>query len=558
MTGRNYLFRNGTTDYAMVLPYGASKSEKTAAMELRTYLQKISGTRLKLLRKEPQRGKFIFIGHNKSVADEKPKADDETYHYITKDGNLYIWGGSLRGTMYGVFSFLENVMGVRWYTAKYTKIPKRKVFVMPNLRHSESPQLRGRFNCAYTPIHNLTWCAHNKMNEHFTALDNKYGGTSAIYGGHSFFYLVPPETYFASHPEYYSWRCGRRTCDNSQLCLSNPEVLPIVTNNVLKIIQENPGYWAYCVSQCDNTNFCECYSCTKIANKYGGQSGLLLWFVNQVAEEVEKFFPEKKISTMAYLYSRKSPTGIKPRDNVVIRLCNIECCFSHPLTSSQCERNMAFMQDLKDWSKLTTNLYAWDYVVNFFNYLSPFPDFNVLPENIRTFIKYGVTTLLEEGAYDARWGAFSEMRTWVIAKLLWNPHQDVNKLVRQFCYDYYGNAAPKIYEFYQMTQRTPSDGHMIFHFNYERQFYDKVFIDQAIDVLEDAQDAVEGDEVMEKRVNRVLAQAYYLYVSRHTKLAKFTWTYYKLMNILKKDPTIIKEGGGDFDEHLKRQCYTWH
>lgn len=194
----------------------------------------------------------------------------------------------------------------------------------------------------------------------------------------------------------------------------------------------------YSVSQNDNSLPCECEDCKAIAEKYGGQSGLLIWFVSQVADAMKKVYPDKNIGTFAYQYTRKAPEGIVPRDNVVIRLCSFECCFGHPLES--CSINKPFISDLHDWSKVTPRLYIWDYVVDFAQYLAPFPNFAVLADNIRTFRKFGAIGVKEEAQYQPECIEFEWLRSWVLAKLLWNPDQDTNSLVHEFITAYYGVA----------------------------------------------------------------------------------------------------------------------
>ena len=135
-----------------------------------------------------------------------------------------------------------------------------------------------------------------------------------------------------------------------------------------------PGYRIFSLSQNDNQAFCECPNCKAIEERYGGHSGLIIWFVNQVADEAQLLFPQKYIGTFAYQYTRKPPVGICPKDNVVVRLCSIECCFAHPITA-ECPQNKAFVDDMKAWSKIAPHLFIWDYIVDYAQYMAPWPNF---------------------------------------------------------------------------------------------------------------------------------------------------------------------------------------
>ena len=447
------LFKNGQSEYAIVLCDNASNSEKTAAEELKEYLRQISGAELPLVNsKDLEDGrKHIFIGFNKEYAAlcgvETPEDDNEGYTYRTVGDNIWIYGGKKRGTMYGAYSFLENEFGVRWYTMDYTKIPKANSWRLKNLCHSEEPVARFRFDQYYNVDHG-DWQAHNKCNSAYWVDENRYGGLSSYWEGHTFRIFISPEGYFAEHPEYFSLREGVRRPD-AQLCLSNPEVLQICIDKMKYTIQTNPLFDIYSMSQNDNPFPCQCDKCRAIEEQYGGHSGLILWFVNQVADAIKPLYPDKYIGTFAYMYSRKPPVGIVPRDNVVIRLCSLECCRAHPI--EECEHNRSFMSDIENWSKIAPNIYIWDYVVNFSQYVAPFPNFNVLAENIKTFQKYNVIGIRQQANYQSIGGEFSDLKAWVLSKLLWNPYQDTRELVSQFINDYYGEAAPYIQRYFDLS-----------------------------------------------------------------------------------------------------------
>ena len=113
--------------------------------------------------------------------------------------------------------------------------------------------------------------------------------------------------------------------------MTNPDVIRIATAEIRKRIQEHPEAMIFSVSQNDWRNYCTCEKCRKLAEEEGSQAGPLLHFVNAIANDVAKDYPDKIIDTLAYQYTRKPPKHVKPAPNVAIRLCSIECCFTHPL-----------------------------------------------------------------------------------------------------------------------------------------------------------------------------------------------------------------------------------
>ena len=84
-TASSFLFRNGTSDYSIVVTHSASVSEKTAAGELQRYIRQISGVSLLLTSNLSKEGKHIIVGYNDIIrqrtGEPKPAADDEAFTY---------------------------------------------------------------------------------------------------------------------------------------------------------------------------------------------------------------------------------------------------------------------------------------------------------------------------------------------------------------------------------------------------------------------------------------------------------------------------------------------
>lgn len=553
-SAREYLFMNGSSDYSIVISEDASVTEKTAAQEFQYYLGHIAGVKLPITTQTTFR--MIRIGWTPDCGEPRPRHDDQSFRYYTKNGNLYIYGGSDLGSMYGVYALLENELGVRWYTSEYTRLPKRKSWKLPRLDVSETPFIQRRLDFYYDALRNPSWCAHNRLNDINAVTNCKYGNYSGYWGIHTFFTLIPPEKYFVSHPEYFSRRNGRRIKDG-QLCLSNPEMLTQLVRNLLSVIRQNPGYWCYDVSQMDNEDYCQCQRCQALAEKYGGQSGVMIWFVNKVANQVSKHYPNVMIGTFAYMYTRHAPENIMPEKNVVVRLCNVECCFSHPLESLNCSYNTDFMKDLHDWSRLTNHIYIWDYAADFVEYHTPYPNFRILGSNIRTFGENGVVGLMEEGSHDSPWSEFSELRQWILAKLLWNPDENVDVLAREFCMDYYGNAGTDIFDYWESIQdQVTDDTHIHFNSRSRDMCYSDDFIEEWVLKLEDTAKRCENDSIVNRRVKRVLAQLYFVYVCRNYAASMVNGRYHALKAILKEDPAIVRENNYDLDRYLISSGYT--
>jgi hypothetical protein len=449
------LVENGRSAYSIVIAPDASPSERHAAEELQSFLRKMSGAELPIATEA--RPRMILVGDSPALRQLNaaiPFADlgDEGFALKTAARHVIIAGGRLRGSMYGVYAFLEK-LGCRWFTPEVSRIPTRRTIIIGALNEVQKPAFEYR-EPFFSEALDRDWAARNKTNGTNQRLEPNVGGNVQYYPFvHSFDLLLPPSRYFDEHPEYYSLIDGRRRAEGGQLCLTNPEVLRIGVATVKQWIAAHPGATIFSVSQNDRYGWCECNNCRSVEQEEGGaHSGPLLRYVNALAEQIEREHPGKLIDTLAYQYTEDPPAVTRPRRNVRIRLCPIAACEAHPY--EQCPYNAYFMKNLRAWSRITDRLYIWHYNTNFAHYLLPFPDFDELAADIAMYQRNGVVGLFLEGAVSKGGGAENaELRSYVMAKLLWDPQANVSQLVDEFLQGYYGNAARPLRAYFDLAHR---------------------------------------------------------------------------------------------------------
>jgi hypothetical protein len=229
----------------------------------------------------------------------------------------------------------------------------------------------------------------------------------------------------------------------------------------------------------------------------------VLRYVNSLAAEIEKTNPDKLIDTLAYWYTERPPLKVRPRANVRVRLCPIGACEAHPY--EQCEYNRLFVDILKSWSKMTSQLYVWHYNTNFSHYLSPFPDFDELAADIPMYHRSGVVGLFLQGAYaPGGGGSDAELRSYVMARLLWNPAADVEREIGEFLRAVYGKAARWMREYFdlahaQVRLKPRGKGHHMWIFDQPRQPYlSEEFLARGMALMDRAEKAADNDQVRER------------------------------------------------------------
>jgi len=483
---------NKTAYLPIVTGKDACQTILTAANELAHYLRRITGAVFQVVQ-ETDAAEIRFL-------IDKTLEEEEFVIQSCSCCGLKISGGTARGVLYGVYGLLEDVLGVKFYTPDVTKIPTIETLELEDMTYTDKPVLEYR-QVDYLPCMVPEWRAHNRINGQggdVHCMDAFGGMKSYALFVHTFYNLVNPDIYFDEHPEYFSLVNGERK-RHSQLCLTNPEVIAIAVENVKKTLREHPEATLISVSQNDVYFPCECPECAKMDAENESHAGTLIYFVNAVAEAIEEEFPHVVVDTLAYQYARKPPKKIKPRHNVCVRLCSIECCFGHPL--EECNKvtgffqnfektsKRSFQEDLIGWGEICKRIYIWDYVNNYEYYWLHIPNFHTIGPNMKFFVKNGVKGVYEEGNYQSVSPDMTEMRTWLLAKLLWNPDFNVMDGIYEFTEAVYGPAAPEIREYVETVIKRVQEGNI--HFGIYEQpdidYFDPATLAKAQELIAAAQ-----------------------------------------------------------------------
>jgi len=470
------LAQDKQTEYFIVRSADSTEAEIKAAYDLHSYISKMTGCRIRIITDdEPETDYEIVVGYTNRSPEEQFDEEalgDEGFAIETVGKKLFIAGSDTHGALYGVYTFLDEYLGVRFYSSDYEYIPKKSTLVVQPLeRDTQIPVFEYR-DIDFVISRVDDYQAKLKLNGVNAPGDMSVGGKVDYVGGfvHTFNNLVPPSVYQAEHPEYWGMNPdGTPQAEGGrQLCLSNPEVLAIATESVRKILAENPHTDIVSISQNDSGEQlpCMCKNCQAIYDEEGAYSGAIIRFVNAIAGEFAKDYPNVKFDTLAYRYSR-SVCKTKPADNVIVRLCTIECCFSHPLGTcadvyGKAGSDNTIADDITAWGAVTDNVYIWDYVTNYAESVCIFPNFRTLLPNVKFFADHNVIGVYEEGNYYSDTGDFSDLRSYIMAKILWNPYMSEEEYwghIDDFLRGMYGKGWKNIRDYIDLAQELVKDIH---------------------------------------------------------------------------------------------------
>lgn len=556
ITNPMYIAEDGESDFVIVTADDADECITTAVDEMQTYLEKISGVKLPYVKESEFTGsKAIIIGeteleNNITEVNRDEIAQDGFMLY--SDGDyLLITGSDSRGTLYGVYTILEDYLGVRWFTPTLEVVPENEDIVIDaNINRVIEPSFSIRRNSPAGATD--AYRARMKTNVSFWNEAPEYGGALTYVLWDVTLDTLVPDSLFKEHPEYFAMNPdGTRTTDH--VCLSHPEVLPIAVANARNAILtcERDSKFIH-IGQKDNSNYCHCETCEELYAQYGSVSAPTIIFTNAFADALDDEFSDSTFTFYAYGETDRPPTDLTLRcnPNVAPVLCGLhKSCRSHPLTECGAQDgNETFMnlfgeneptiaQDFANWTKIADTTYIYDYTINFLNSAQFFSNFETMQPTMKYMHDIGITGYIYNCG-DGHSAAFNELRNYLLSKIQWDVDCDVEYHMMDFIKAYYGeDAAPYIKEIIDIqTANTKATAHAFdFDWHYQAGYYPLKSISQ-LDALWNM--ALEADVTDEQKFN--------------IEVANLSWEYFKSNQFIGKyfflNPLRLKANEDLYDE----------
>lgn len=501
---RRVVADRGKGYYHIVTSHMPYEAEIYAASTLYQYLYKATKAIIPYfsdIERCPRRTPEIHIGPNvRGMQTCVSTLSEDGFVIKTRGEDIVIAGKTPRGTVYGVYYFLEKFIHFKCFTKDVESFDSIDTLVVEDLDICENPAFEYR-EVYFRSAFDTDFCVKNRLNSNMAYIPKEKGGKMKFFNfHHSFNELVPPEIYYDSHPEYFSLVDGKRLRERTQLCLTNEGVFQTARKTLRRWIKENPDCKVFSVSQNDWYHYCTCPACQELDERYGSHAGSLLTFVNRLADDIRQEYPDVLLHTFAYQYTKKAPTGIKPADNVIVRLCNIECSWDTPMERQAAEhpdsQAAGFVENITRWGELCKHLYIWDYACNFHNYLLPFPNYRSMPENLRTYQKNHITGVMEQGNFAyGETSALADLECYLAARLLWNPCQDEKQIIDDFIRGVYGQECyPYIRTYVDLLCDSLEGNELTLYQNSDAGYITDALVEQAEELFRKALSVVKSEK----------------------------------------------------------------
>ncbi len=455
------LAENGKTDYAIQSPDHPTPMELLAVKELQSYLKKSTGADFP----QGESSKRILLKRDSSLASQESavKLEGDT---------LVLSGGDEWGILYAVYSFLENQLGVRWFSPYGDElVPKHETLSLDFKPYRQKPAYEKRALIGsnfYKFPYSSMFFLRNRLNVCNSLTNKEYPGSQPLmvqrgHQSHTLFFYIPPEKgfypqalkfkdekyYFKDHPEYFSMDQSGKRVKTLQLCFGNPELRKEFTRRFLECVElmGTDGVYSICAMDWPGT-FCHCPECRKLEEKYQCHAGPMLDYLIELSGIVAKKYPDLYLSTLAYRKNQSEQPPVmngKLPKNIIVVFAPIDDDFSKTLAH---KNNAETYKHLKGWANAAENLWVWYYPLSYGGDAIPFGGIRRSAEDTRLLYEGGANGTYYEHDVGVFSGMnFGDLMTWMFLKLFQNPQADHQALMKEFCSFYYGAAAPEMVEY---------------------------------------------------------------------------------------------------------------
>lgn len=415
--------------------------------------------------------------------------------------DLYICGGIDRGTLYGVYDIVEYFFGVKFLTADYTHIPNNPNAAIYKSDRTSIPAFDYRAYLNTTVFQDVEkdYFTQRRFTSEYISLGDEYGGNIKWYQTahtHGWYYYTDFDLTMENgkvKPEYlhcYANNGEDVIMNGSQpydICYTDginedgtyteyvdvngtrTETAIGMAIRKLKemILTDGEENNFYMFGQADTSSRpCICSRCMDASNKYTN-GGMMVRFANCLSDAINAWKEgagvEREINVIvfAYLWSEQPPvetirdsnnaiTGYKllddtckARENVYIRFAPIHAQRTLPYSDELQAQNARYGSDyFQRWALAGENFFLWSYHADFaWTAYWWSSSMMAMQQNLIELKDFGIRYVFMQGFYLNPSLYSGLIEAYVSSKMMWNPYYDMNSIIKEFNYYYFGDVA---------------------------------------------------------------------------------------------------------------------
>ncbi|MBR6917050.1 MAG: DUF4838 domain-containing protein [Clostridia bacterium] len=540
--------------YDILIPYDADECMEFSSDQLRKYIRIACGINLNITKVRDPYDKY-YIEYVKDTEDKYGLGLEGYNVKVKDDGDVLFTCGTLRGSLYVTYYFLEKFIGWRFLNDDVDYLYKADNIDIPaGTDETEVPGLSYRaLNQIGSTSNDFDMLRLNGVDSlgSYSAQNLKYGGGEGTLHahGHSYAYQMAGWEY-----AYDNKSIEEMGLFNTQPCLTAEETYEkfIEFNRQLYYHKVTKGglipgvqFTMISCSPNDNIKFCDCSRCKAVYNQEGSISGTVIRMSNRIAEAQREEMPGVGVFTIAYWDARNAPKVTRPDDDVCVCFC-VGGCNNHTfdkeeecaacggnarynlqvwdIETSQAVRadfNVSNVYDLdcySRWTQLTNNIFVWYYACNFSYLISPCPNVLNIYNDYKYLAETGTIGVYTEGS--ERGNTFEVLRGYLASRMMWDPYmseEEFEGYLDEFLMIYYGEGWEYIKEYIYMQDACGNlKGCFMNNFDRPWDFYDKGYFaanyDHMLELFDNAYAAAE-DEDQRERIKLARIHVYFLGLS---------------------------------------------
>lgn len=425
---------------------------------------------------------------NQNIYNELNLFKNDSYIIKYENNKIYISGLNSRSLIYGIYAFLEKYLHFKFLSKNFEIAPSKSTISIQNLDYKSESRFKYR-EIFIKELDDKDFSLKQGLNGRF--------GHKAEQANPLFInmfntftpYELISKKYEEIFPEYF---CA------GQLDFALKNVQDDASSNFQKKLTflDNNYKNLFYLAHEDIKEYCTSKQSMSLINKYKSPSAPFLEYANTIAKNIATKYPNTKLYMEAYQWSRKAPSNFPELStNLGIFFSDIEADFSKPLNNYP---NDEILNDLKSWQKYTDDIFIWHYITNFNGYLQPFPNIRSTATDLKTFsdIK-NINGIFLQGAYGTEYSELSNLRIWTLSKLLWNPDLDIDMLIKEFSYYYYGDAYIYVLSYLELLQKSlaETDSELKVKTSIDSKYLNEEFINKSKEILDSALKSVEKGSI---------------------------------------------------------------